>query len=52
MISIGADAHNTAGLENMTWGVGLARKGGLLPDDILNTRSAEEFLAFASRRRG
>lgn len=50
-ISIGADAHNTAGLENMTWGVRLARKGGLGPDDILNTRSADRFLAFAARRR-
>jgi DNA polymerase (family 10) len=49
-ISIGADAHNTAGLENMTWGVRLARKGGLGPDDILNTRTADRFLAFAARR--
>ena len=49
-ISIGADAHNVAGLENMTWGLGLARKGGLGPEDILNTRPVDEFLAFAARR--
>ena len=47
-ISIGADAHNRAGLGNMAWGVGIARKGGLTKADVLNTRSAEEFLAFAA----
>ena len=50
-ISIGADAHSTAGLENMTWGVGVARKGGLGPATILNTRSADQFLEFAGSRR-
>ncbi len=51
MISIGADAHNVAGLANVDFGIGIARKGGLGPDDILNCRSAEEFLAFARARR-
>ena len=51
LISVGADAHNVAGLSNVTWGVGIARKGGLGPGDILNTRPVEEFLAFARRRR-
>lgn len=49
MISIGADAHNPAGLEHMTWGVAQARKAWLGPDDVLNTRSVEDFLAFARR---
>ncbi len=52
MISIGADAHNVAGLANVDFGIGIARKGGLGPDDVLNCRSAEEFLAFARARRG
>jgi len=52
MISIGADAHSVAGLENVTWGVGVARKAGLGPADILNARSLEDFLAFARARRG
>jgi DNA polymerase (family 10) len=52
MISIGADAHNRAGIGNMAWGVGIARKGGLTRDDVLNTRSADGFLAFARARRG
>jgi DNA polymerase (family 10) len=52
MISIGADAHNLAGLANVAFGVGIARKGGLGPDDVLNCRDAEGFLAFARARRG
>lgn len=51
MISIGADAHNLAGLANVDFGVGIARKGGLGPDDILNCREADAFLDFARARR-
>ena len=51
-ISIGADAHNLAGIANVEFGVGVARKGGLGADDILNARSVDEFLAFARARRG
>jgi DNA polymerase (family 10) len=52
MISIGADAHSTAGLANVEFGVGIARKGGLGPEQVLNCRHAEGFLAFARSRRG
>ncbi len=52
MISIGADAHSLAGLDNMHWGVGVARKGRLGPDDILNCRDVDRFLAFGAARRG
>jgi len=51
-ISIGADAHNTAGIRNVDFGVAMARKGWLGPDDILNARPLDEFLAHAARRRG
>lgn len=50
MISIGADAHNPAGIAHMAYGVTVARKGGLGPDDILNTRPVDAFLAFARAR--
>ena len=50
-ISIGADAHNVAGIGNTPFGVGIARKGGLGPNDILNCEDVEGFLAFARRRR-
>jgi DNA polymerase (family X) len=51
MISIGADAHSIPGIANVEFGVGMARKGWLGPDDILNARSVEDFTAYARRRR-
>ncbi len=50
-ILIGADAHNLAGLENAEWGLGVARKGGLEPKDVLNCKDAEAFLRFARSRK-
>ncbi|MGH7497514.1 MAG: DNA polymerase/3'-5' exonuclease PolX [Gemmatimonadales bacterium] len=50
-ISIGADAHNVAGLGNVDFGVGIARKGWLGPDDIVNAEPLEGFLARVARRR-
>jgi DNA polymerase (family 10) len=50
-ISIGADAHSVAGIGNVEFGVGIARKGWLGPDDVLNARTADDFVAFARRRR-
>jgi DNA polymerase (family 10) len=51
MISIGADAHNLTGLANVDYGVGIARKGGLGPADILNCLDADAFVRFAQKRR-
>jgi DNA polymerase (family 10) len=51
MISIGADAHNRAGLGYMGYGIGMARKGGLTTGDVLNARTAAEFLQFAGARK-
>ena len=50
-ISLGADAHNTAGIRNMEFGVGIARKGWLTKGEVLNCLSADEFLAVARSRR-
>jgi DNA polymerase (family 10) len=50
-IEIGPDAHSVAGLDNVAIGVGIARKGWLAADDILNARSAEDVVAFADARR-
>lgn len=50
-MSIGADAHSVAGLANVTVGLGVARKGWLEARDVLNTRDAAGFLAFARARR-
>ena len=51
-ISIGSDAHSLAGLGNMDSGLAVARKGWLEAKDVLNTKDADEFLAWARRRKG
>lgn len=51
VISIGADAHSPAGLDNVNLGVLMARKGWVGPADVLNARSTDEFLGFSRRRR-
>jgi DNA polymerase (family 10) len=50
-ISLGADAHGTAQMDHADVGLGIARKGWLTAAQVLNTRPADEFLAFAARRR-
>lgn len=50
-IEIGPDAHSIAGLDVVSIGVEIARKGWLEADDILNARSATDVLAFARARR-
>jgi DNA polymerase (family 10) len=50
-IEIGPDAHSTGGLDNVHFGIGMARKAWLEAGEILNTRSAEDVLAFARKRR-
>jgi DNA polymerase (family 10) len=50
-VSIGADAHSIAGIKNVEFGVAVARKGWLGPEDVLNARPVESFLALAAKRR-
>jgi len=51
-IAIGVDAHDVSGLQDMTYGVDVARKGWLGSADVLNTLSAEGFGEFCRARRG
>jgi DNA polymerase (family 10) len=51
MIAIGPDAHSTAALDNVHFGIGMARKAWLEAGEILNTRSTDDVLAFARKRR-
>jgi DNA polymerase (family 10) len=37
-ITIGPDAHEPAGLSDVRWGLGIARKGWATPKDVLNTK--------------
>ena len=50
-IEIGPDAHSTQGLDNVDYGVGIARKGWLGADDVLNARTVDGVLAHARARR-
>jgi DNA polymerase (family X) len=47
---IDPDAHHLDGVEHVRFGVGIAQKGWLEPEDIWNTRSAEDLLAGLARR--
>ena len=51
-LEIGPDAHSTTGLDNMGFGVGIARKGGVDARQVLNAWSVDDVLAFARARRG
>jgi DNA polymerase (family 10) len=42
-IVISSDAHSTGGLGALRWGVTVARRAWLTPDDVLNTRPVDEF---------
>jgi DNA polymerase (family 10) len=50
-IAIGADAHGVDSIFYQENALAMARKAGLTRADVLNTHSAEEFLAFARARR-
>lgn len=50
-ISIGADAHSVNTLTYADYGVGMARKGGLRREDVLNTESIDGFVRFAQARK-
>jgi len=44
-VSINPDAHATDGLQDVPFGVNVARKGGLEPADVINTLGPDEVLA-------
>lgn len=50
-IELGPDAHSPDGLGYIDHGLGIARKGWLTASGVLNTRSADDVVAFARRRR-
>ncbi len=50
-IEIGPDAHSVSNLDFMRAGIGIARKGWIEKGDVLNTRSADDIVATARKRR-
>jgi DNA polymerase (family 10) len=51
LISINPDAHSLEGLDDVNYGVTMARKGWLAPEDILNTYPPAEVARILRRRR-
>ena len=45
-LTMGTDAHSSAHLGFMRFGIGVARRGWCQPQDILNTRPLDEVLSF------
>lgn len=47
--TISTDAHHPNHLHNLRYGIATARRGWLTAEDVLNTRSADDFLAALKR---
>ncbi len=43
-LAVNPDAHSTEGLENVGWGIAVARKAGATAADLVNCMDIEEFL--------
>lgn len=52
LCAINPDAHSVGELDQVSFGVGAARKGWLRPRDVLNTRGPVEVLKLLGRKRG
>ena len=50
-IAINTDAHATAELDQMRYGLGVARRAALTPDNLLNTRPVSALRAFLAKKR-
>jgi DNA polymerase (family X) len=50
-VSINPDAHNPGGLTDTSYGVGIARKGWLEAEDVVNTLSRKEVVKFLRGQR-
>ncbi len=48
-VAINPDAHSVAGINDIRYGVNVARKGALQISECLNTLSVEDFMAFARK---
>ncbi len=51
MISINPDAHSPEGLADVTYGVGIARKGWVTAEQVINTRGLQDVRASLVQRR-
>jgi DNA polymerase (family 10) len=52
VLSIDSDAHKTAEFDHLRWGVTQARRAWVEPDNLLNTRSRADVLAYVAGKPG
>ncbi len=52
LLTINADAHSTGGLGLVSWGVTVARRAGLGPDDVINTFGLAKLRETLGRKAG
>jgi DNA polymerase (family 10) len=50
LLTIDSDAHKTAELDYVRWGISQARRAWVQPGDVLNTRSRPELLAWVAAK--
>ena len=50
LLTIDSDAHKTAELDYVRWGISQARRAWVQPKDVLNTRSRAELLAWVAAK--
>ena len=50
LLTIDSDAHKTAELDYVRWGISQARRAWVQPADVLNTRSRAELLAWVAAK--
>lgn len=50
-VSINPDAHSTEGLRDTVYGVGIARKGWMGAQDVVNTMGRDEMEKFLQKRK-
>jgi histidinol phosphatase-like PHP family hydrolase len=49
-VAINADAHSTLGLNDLDYGIMVARKAGLTPEDVINCLTLDEIFAWLKER--
>jgi DNA polymerase (family 10) len=50
-ICIGPDAHVTSGIDDVAYGIGVARRGWLTPKDVFNTKTAKQVARYFEARK-
>lgn len=51
LVSINPDAHSTGEIDNLRWGIAMARKGGIPPDRVLNCMNLKQFSRFLQKKK-